>query len=119
MSLIFYYYYYYFFLGRGVPNQLQAAMDRTIKVSQTVVPSVKEAVRLYEQQGGHLTMWPYYATDPLSGSQSLSDTRWEAFHHHFPDYIKMYEGIVNGSPLMFQNAVQFLRDTNYYYCSSL
>ena len=102
-----------------MPNELQAALNKTVKVSPSIVPEVKKAVQLYEEHGGHLTIWPDYATDPLCSSESLSEARWETFHNKFPDINKMYEGIVHNSPMMFQSAVQFLRDVNYNYTAHL
>ena len=53
---------------------MQAAMDKTVKVTPDVVPTTAVAVQLFEGSGGQLTTWPEFGIDPLScdGCQKFS-----------------------------------------------
>ena len=88
-----------------------------MKVPPHVVPTKTEAVKLFEENGGQLTTWPEFGVDPLSNEESLSSSRSQHFHSHFPDFIDiMFHGVVNGNPTLSQNAIQLFRDLTYEYC---
>ena len=35
------------------------------------------------------------------------------FHSHFPDFLTVFQNVVNGNPTLFQNAIQLFRDLTY------
>ncbi|KAL9965196.1 hypothetical protein ACROYT_G028964 [Oculina patagonica] len=105
--------------GKGVPNEMQAANNMTVKVPPELLPTTSEAVELYEQQGGHLTVWPEFGKDPLSSEVHLSSARLKQFQSHFPEFATMFHGVVNKNPTMFQNAILLFRDLTFEYCSNM
>ena len=42
---------------------------------------------------------------------------WVRDNSHFPDFLTVFENVVNGNPPLFQNAIQLFRDLTYEYCS--
>ena len=96
---------------------MQAAMDKTVKVTPDVVPTTAVAVQLFEGSGGQLTTWPEFGIDPLSCDGCQSSAKRKHFHSHFPDFLTVFENVVNGNPPLFQNAIQLFRDLTYEYCS--
>ena len=44
---------------------MQAAMDKTVKVTPDVVPTTAVAVQLFEGSGGQLTTWPKFWYRPI------------------------------------------------------
>ena len=88
-------------------NIFQAAMDKTVKVPPHVVPTTTEAVKLFEENGGQLTTWPEFGVDPLSNEESLSSSRSQHFHSHFPDvsrWSKWQSNIVTKCNLVIQRS---------------
>ena len=75
------------------------------------------AVQLFVGSGGQLTTWPEFGIDPLSCDGCQSSARRKHFHSHFPDFLTVFENVVNGNPPLFQNAIQLFRDLTYEYCS--
>ena len=54
---------------------MQAAMDKTVKVTPDVVLTTALAVQFFEGNGGQLTTWPEFGIDPLSCDGCQSSAR--------------------------------------------
>ena len=96
---------------------MQAATDKTVKVTPDVFPTTAVAVQLFEGSRGQLTTWPEFGIHPLSCGGCQSSARRKQFQLHFPNLLTVFENVVNGNPTWFQNAIQLFRDLTYEYCS--
>ena len=71
-----------------------------------LVPSENEAVRLFKDDGGNLTIWSPFGEDPIRHSPVLLARREEEFNLHFPDISVIFHKLVNGDFENFKKAIQ-------------
>ena len=60
--------------------------NRTARVDPRLVPSPEDAVRQYEEAGGHLTHFSGFGEDPLANDTVLIHQRDAEFHQRFPNF---------------------------------
>ena len=75
---------------RGTPNQAMAANNQIAAIDPHRFPSPDEAVRLFEEDGGHLTHFSDFGEDPLRDDPSRVQTREAAFYERYPSLILSY-----------------------------
>ena len=84
--------------------------NHTKCIDHRVLPSVADAVRQYQQQGGHLTDPYNVGKDPLEGDTSKSRVRQEAFSDKYPSFLEIFSKLVNGDSSTFRHALSFYID---------
>ena len=70
--------------------------NRTARVDTWLVPSPEDAVRQYEEAGGHLTHFSGFGEDPLANDTVLIHQRDAEFHQRFPNFDPFFHKLVNG-----------------------
>lgn len=64
--------------------------NRVAVVSSSVIPTVEEAVGLYQQAGGHLTTLQHFRLDPLDCRPDLQNARYNGFTSKYPDFESIF-----------------------------
>lgn len=104
---------------RGVPRLTMLRNNCAKPIDQRLLPSVQDAVQLYEQQEGQL--WDPYqvGSDPLKGNAYKYGVRQEAFLEKYPSFQEIFSKLVNGDSTTFRDALKFYIDiTHRVSCSS-
>ena len=76
------------------------------KIDIAHVPSPDEEVRQFTQDGGDLTLWSPFGSDPLAQSPQLQYQRQEDFNKYIPDFSVPFHQLVNGDPECFQRGLK-------------
>ena len=96
--------------GKGHPNDLERDNNKAKPIPPDVLPTVEQAVELFEQDGGHLTIWPEFGFDPLASSEHLAKRRFDSFHQSFPNMATIFHHVINDDALAYKNALFLFRD---------
>ncbi len=75
-------------------------------IDEAQIPLEEEAVRLFEEDGGTLTLWSPFGVDPLAHSSTLIAQREAEFHRNIPDISVAFHKLVNGDTSIFCRAIQ-------------
>lgn len=87
-----------------MPVIVRNTNNRAASVPENLIPTAEDAVAQYEANGGHLTLFPNFGTDPLGGDPNLVNIREQRFLGVF-DVHNIYGALVNGMEIYFENAV--------------
>ena len=79
----------------GTPNHLMASNNHTARIDPHLIPLPEEAVRQYEQAGGHITHFSGFGEDPLV-NVILSHQHEAKFHQRYPNFEPFFNKLVNG-----------------------
>ena len=96
--------------GRGIPNLLAQECNHAKQIHPSLVPSLEEAVQLYESSGGHLTPLTTFGSDPLAGHDDLQRIRQRAMEESIPSPEELFSTVVNGMDVPFAQSIQFMVD---------
>ncbi|XP_070567389.1 uncharacterized protein [Ptychodera flava] len=88
-----------------VPNVLAGSRNRAAHLHETLIPSVEEAVQLYEDEGGHLSREGYFGVDPLRDHPDKIVSREQRFTLRNPSFDHIFSELINGNTMPFENAV--------------
>ncbi|XP_065891603.1 uncharacterized protein [Dysidea avara] len=91
--------------NKGIPNVMMARNNQTKQIDNTLVPAADEAVRMYEENGGHITIFNEFGQDPLRGRQELLTIRKERFAEQWPSFGNIFHSLVNGDNTMFHDGL--------------
>lgn len=91
-------------LGVGKPVQLRENNFHGQRLSESQLPSGDEAVTLYEDLGGSLTLFPRFGADPLANDATLQAEREQHFDS-VTDFEAVFGDLVNGNPIPYENAI--------------
>ena len=97
-------------MPRGIPNQLMLADNRAKKLDPRILPTPAEAVRMYEEHGGHLTEEGHFGRDPLANDAEKCRIRETAFMDRYPS---AFHNIVNGNDTLFREELKYFIDITY------
>ena len=84
---------------------MMAQNNQSKQIDSSLVPTVDEAGRLYEANGGHLTLFNEFGRDPLTGNEQLITIRMERFYEQWPSFDNIFHGIVNNNITMFRDGL--------------
>ena len=84
---------------------MMAQNNQSKQIDNSLVPTVDEAGRLYEANGGHLTLFNEFGRDPLTGNGDLITIRMERFYEQWPSFDNIFHGIVNNTITMFRDGL--------------
>ena len=85
-----------------------------VKLPDELIPSVSEAVRMYEEMGGNLTRDATFGIDPLTARADLIESRERLFLSDQPSGQRLFADIVHGqSPSLKQAILHFVDITVY------
>ena len=97
--------------GVGKPTDLRHSNFQCSRISMSQVPTAQEAVQAYEEQGGRLTMFPQFGTDPLA-NDSVNQAERERLFHASADVEQAYGELVSGQHALFRQAFVTYEDIN-------
>ena len=103
----------------GVPNRLAEEHHNTTRVPDSAIPSVDDAVMMYEASGGHLSQDSLFGHDPLSQHPLEQRYRIRDFHICYNSNEALYHNVVSGNREEFKRAVLYFRDLTQQYAVTL
>ena len=109
----------YVISGRGIPNVLARECNQAKQIHRSLVPSLEEAVQLYESSGGNLTAPALFGSDPLSDHEDLRSVRQRAMEESIPSPEELFSIVVNGNDVPFAQSIQFMVDKTTHLLSQI
>ena len=103
----------------GVPNQLAHEHRNTTRLPDGVIPSVDDAVTMYEASGGHLSHESLFGVDPLLQHPQEQRYRIRDFHIRYNSFDAIYHNVVSGNGEEFNRAIVYFRDLTLQYARTL
>ena len=97
---------------RGVPNQLSIQNNRVAPLDLRLVPTVNDAVTLYEASGGTLERMSTFGVDPLANSPGLIQQRQAAMDSNLPSPEELFGLTVNGFFQPFSDSIKYMIDVS-------
>lgn len=85
-----------------------ALNNHTARIDPQLIPSPEEAVRQYQQAGGHITRFSEFGKDPLVMHTTLSHQHEAEFHQRYPNFKLFFHKLVNGDDSVFRAGLLFL-----------
>lgn len=90
---------------RGIPNVLQHERPGTIATINVQLPSTRDAVDMYRQQGGILTDPSEFGTDPLENDTQKIDQREQEFHNNAMSFEDIFSNVISDNDVPFREAI--------------
>ena len=103
----------------GVPNRLADEHHNTTQVAQGAIPSVNDAVTLYESSGGHLSRNSLFGVDPLAQHPQEHSYRIRDFCTRYGSFEQLYCNVSSGNGDEFKRAILYFRDLTQQYTLTL
>ena len=96
-----------FLPGRAskVPDTAASCNNQTRPLDATIVPSVVQAVQLYEQNGGSLSREARFGCDVLDGNEELMRERDDVFSRENPSPEYIFESVLQYDYQPLENAI--------------
>ena len=91
--------------ARGKPLILKDGNNLAQVIDPIYLPSCEEAVQVYENLGGRLTMEPQFGEDPSNGDQDLQTRREFLWLNNVPDMSIICGHVANDLDHSFRHAV--------------
>ena len=91
----------------GTPNHLIASNSHTARIDPYLIPLPEEAVRQYEQAGGHITHFSGFGEDLLINIALLSHQREANFYQRYPNFEPLFHELVNSVYSVFREGLLF------------
>ena len=85
-----------------------------VKLPDELIPSVSEAVRMYEEMGGNLTRDATFGIDPLTARADLIESRERLFLSDQPSGQSIFADIVHGQSPSLKRAILHFVDITVY-----
>ena len=74
-------------------------------VTPSLVPSVEDAIQMYTDAGGSITLNSSFGVDPLASSDALINQREIEFTQNNPTFDDIYSNVINGDGSFMVTAV--------------
>ena len=88
------------------PNLTAANTNRVQQIpNPSIIPSVDEAIAMYENAGGNITRESSFGIDPLKDNDLLIARREELFRQNNYSFENMFGSIVNGNSTSMERAL--------------
>lgn len=96
-----------------MPNTLQEEHSQITPIPACVIPDTEEASHVYREQGGNLTEFGLFGSDPLKDRVDLMQRRETHFLSTHLPFKELFSDIVSGTGSHFQTAIiDFVGITN-------
>ena len=79
-----------------IPEVVAQRMCRVHPVNPSLVPSVEDAIQMYTDAGGTITLNSSFGIDPLASSDALINQRETEFTQNNPSFDDIYSDVING-----------------------
>ena len=99
-------------IHEAVTNMEQTSC--AVKLPDELIPSVSEAVRIYEEMGGNLTRDATFGIDPLTARADLIESRERLFLSDQPSGQSIFADIVHGQSPSLKQAILYFVDITVY-----
>ena len=99
------------YIELGIPDKLMEENNMAKRLRPAQVPTAEEAVSLYEQSGGTLTLFGDFGIDPVEDHQQ--EQRLQMFQQRFPSYEPLFHRLVNGDNSLFTDAVLCFKEVTF------
>ena len=76
---------------------MMAQNNQAKAIDNSLVPTLDEAGRMYEENGGHLTLYDEFGRDPLAGREDFITIRMEMFSVQCPSFDNIFHATVNNN----------------------
>ena len=97
-----------------VPVENMAQTSCAVQLPAELIPTVSEAVRMYEERGGSLARDATFGTDPLVMRADLIESRERLFFSSQPSGQSIFADVVHGQSHSLKRAIDYFVDvTNY------
>lgn len=93
---------------RGIPNEMMRRDNRAVAINPQLLPEPDDAVIQFEANGGRLTVFNGFGTDPLEGRSDLINHREAIFKNRYPNFEPFFSRTVNGDNSIFTNGLLYL-----------
>lgn len=85
--------------------------NHTARIDPINIPSPEDAVKMFEEDGGHLTYFREFGDDPLTAEKAVM--RDTAFYTKYPTFEPFFYRIVNEDDSLFKEGLlYFIHLTN-------
>lgn len=89
-----------------MPNQVAYNTNRVTRINNpAIIPSVDQAICMYENAGGSITRESSFGSDPLRDNATLVTRREELFVHSNSSFDNIFSSLVNRNSLPFERAI--------------
>lgn len=102
-------------LGNGVPSAIKQKTNHLEPLDQSIVPSEKDAVSMYESQGGKLQRKWWVGEDALSGNLVQHETRKHQFLQKY-SFEDIFTAVVEGNDKPFKKGLKFFMSLSLRTC---
>lgn len=79
-----------------IPDIVAQRMCRVHPVNPSLVPSVEDAIQMYTDAGGTITLNSSFGVDPLASSDVLINQRETEFTQNNPSFDDIYSNVITG-----------------------
>ena len=80
---------------------------QAVPVDAELLSQPDDAVRRFEDAGGHLTHFSNFRKDLLEGRPHLIAERERVFHERFPDFGPFFHNLLNGGSSLFRDGLTY------------
>ena len=77
------------------------------RIESYQLPSPEEAVKMFEDEGGHLTHFSEFGQDPLRDDAVRLHNRETTFFSRYPTFDPFFHELVNGDDTLFKQGLLF------------
>ena len=94
-------------IGRNgrMPNLVAANTNRVRRINNPTIPSVDQAICMYENAGGSITRESSFGTNPLRDNAALTTRREELFLQNNSSFEDIFSNLVNGNSSHIERAI--------------
>ena len=92
---------------RGIPNLMMHRNNQASPIHPHQIPSRDDAIQMFESQGGHVTFFSPFGSDPLIADKRLATEREETFHQQYPDFRPFFSTVANGDTSLFRSGLLY------------
>ena len=93
--------------SQRIPNQAMLANNHVAQMNPAVVPTSDQAVQLYQDAGGQLSLFNSFGEDPLALNSTLRQQRDWAFFQRYPTFDNVFYKLANGNDSLFREGLLF------------
>lgn len=87
--------------------------SQVVRINPHIVPTVEEAINLYENAGGNLTRECCFGIDPLMGNDDKIRRREHKFTSDNPSCEVIFNSLIAGDGTLFENSIHSFINITY------
>ena len=79
--------------------------NQAVKIDSSIIPEPSDALKSFEDHGGHITLFSPFGHDPLESHSNLYQERESKFIDQYPEFGLFFYSVVNGDYSMFRQGL--------------